>query len=123
MLWLDDVDPNPPEELSVKASDNCVVVSWKAPAKASDGQNAYGYVIYRFAEGEEIKISQPKNILKISFDAKQTSFSDFSVLPDSRYTYVVTALDRLKNESLDTTKAGIKTGLAVQTVSSPATGK
>ena len=123
MLWLDDVDPNPPEELSVKASDNCVVVSWKAPAKASDGQNAYGYIIYRFAEGEEIKISQPKNILKISFDAKQTSFSDFSALPDSRYTYVVTALDRLKNESLDTTKAGIKTGLAVQTVSSPATGK
>lgn len=110
MLWLDGVDPNPPREMMAKALTNCVDISWKAPAVASDGQTAYGYVIYRFNEGDEIRTSEPANILKISFDASQTSFSDFTVSPGKRYTYVVTAIDRLKNESVNSAKVGIQTG-------------
>lgn len=116
MLWLDGIDPNPPKDVVATALNDCVDIRWKAPAPAADGQTAYGYVIYRFNEGEEIRTSEPKNILKISFDASQTSFSDFSVSPDSRYTYVVTAIDRLKNESVNSEKVGIQTGMAINPI-------
>jgi uncharacterized lipoprotein YddW (UPF0748 family) len=122
MLWLDDVDPNPPTEVTAKALNDCVDINWEAPATASDGQTPYGYVVYRFSEGEEISTGNAKNILKISFDASQTSYADFSVSPDSRYTYVVTSIDRLKNESTDSPKVGIKTGVNTQTIAAPAGG-
>ena len=109
MLWLDAIDPNPPQELQAKVLENSVQVNWQTPVKATDGDTAYGYVVYRFDEGEEIRTDQAKNILKISFNASQTSYLDKTVLPDKRYTYVVTALDRLKNESQNSNLAGIKT--------------
>ena len=120
MLWLDDVDPNPPKELTAIALNDCVDISWKTPAAASDGQTAYGYVIYRFNEGEEIRTSQAANILKISFDSSKTSYSDFSVSSGTRYTYVVTAIDRLKNESVNSMKVGIQTGESTTQVATPA---
>lgn len=123
MLWLDDIDPNPPGDVSVSVLNNYVNIQWKAPAPASDGQSAYGYVVYRFNDGEEININQPKNILKVSFDASQTSYSDHSVLKDTRYTYVITAIDRMKNESLDTSKISISTNQFVNRALTPATGK
>ncbi|WP_026897177.1 glycoside hydrolase family 10 protein [Daejeonella oryzae] len=109
MLWLDPIAPNVPREVQVKAFDNCVDLNWQAPLKASDGETAYGYVVYRFNEGDDINTSDPKNILQLSFDSKQTSFKDNSVLPNKRYTYIVTAIDRLKNESDHSAKVGIQT--------------
>jgi hypothetical protein len=122
MLWLDDVDPNPPKEVMAKALTDCVDIRWKTPSPAADGQTAYGYVIYRFSEGEEIRTSEARNILKISFDASQTSFADYSVSPGNRYTYVVTAIDRLKNESINSEKVGVQTGISSSPVSSAPAG-
>ncbi len=112
MMWLDAVIPNPPREVKIKAYNNCVDLNWETPLKASDGDLAYGYVIYRFNEGEEINTNDPKNILKLSFDSTLKSYTDNSVSPNSRYTYVITALDRLKNESELSNKVGIKTTAA-----------
>ena len=109
MLWLDGISPNAPRELRVLASDKQAQLTWQSPNKAKDGDVAYGYVIYRFNEGDHITIDNPKNILKISFDASECTFTDTDVLPDSRYTYVVTAIDRLKNESESSNLVGIKT--------------
>lgn len=120
MIWIDDVLPNAPQSLQVSAASNFVNINWQSPLKASDGDTAYGYVIYRFNEGDKIDINAPKNILKITFDSSQTSFTDTSVLPGSRYTYVVTALDRLKNESVASSMVGIKTGSASTTATSSA---
>lgn len=122
MLWLDDVDPNPPKEVTAKALNDCVDIRWRSPAPAADGQTAYGYVIYRFNEGEEIRTSEARNILKISFDASQTSFSDFSVSPGRRYTYVITAIDRLKNESINSEKVGIQTGISINPITAAPAG-
>ena len=114
MLWLDGISPNVPRELRVQVTEKSVQLSWEKPLKAKDGDYAYGYVIYRFTEGEHISIDNPKNILKISFDASATTFIDMDALPDSRYTYVVTAIDRLKNESESSNLVGIKTGEVVE---------
>lgn len=101
MLWLDDVPPQSPLLLQARrTADNHVMLNWDKPMQARDGDTAYGYVIYRFAEGEKVDIENPKNILKISFDGSLTSFVDTTSSPTTRYTYTVTAIDRLKNESL-----------------------
>ncbi|HYK77379.1 MAG TPA: family 10 glycosylhydrolase [Daejeonella sp.] len=110
MLWLDDVDPNAPREVEAKMEANAVQISWKAPLPAEDGDTAFGYVIYRFNEGSALNINDPKNILKISFEGSLTSFTDTSILPNRSYTYIVTAIDRLKNESVISNLVKIKTG-------------
>ncbi|HEY0896059.1 MAG TPA: family 10 glycosylhydrolase, partial [Sphingobacteriaceae bacterium] len=99
MLWVDDVPPRAPAELRAVVQNKCVLLSWKAPEKAADGESPYGYVVYRFTEVEDTRIENPANILKISFDGG-TSFLDETAVAGIRYRYLVTAIDRMKNESL-----------------------
>ncbi|PST83985.1 glycoside hydrolase [Pedobacter yulinensis] len=107
MPWLDDVPPHHPAELKAEARTEGVHLSWNKPAKAADGETASGYVIYRFSEGEKIDILSSRNILKISFDT-YTQFLDTGIEKGKRYSYLVTALDRLKNESEPTGPVGIE---------------
>jgi uncharacterized lipoprotein YddW (UPF0748 family) len=107
MSWLDAVNPNAPSALIVKSVAKGVALSWKEPLVASDGDKAYGYVIYRFNRGEKIAIEQAQHILKISFSSAETSYIDNTVSANHNYTYVVTALDRLKNESQHSNAASI----------------
>jgi fibronectin type 3 domain-containing protein len=99
MLWLDVVHPNPPFQLTAKSISRGVELSWKEGIPSEDGEKAYGYVIYRFPKGSTINIGNPANIVNISFNAQLTSFTDKGVSANNTYVYVVTAIDRLKNES------------------------
>ena len=107
MPWLDDIVPNMPQTLSAEAQEDGVHLNWSKPVPASDGETASGYVVYRFKEGEKISVLDPKNILKISFE-EFTFFLDTAVEKGSRYTYLVTALDRLKNESDPSGPVGVE---------------
>ncbi|WP_432712670.1 glycoside hydrolase family 10 protein [Pedobacter sp.] len=98
MPWLDDVMPNVPVNLQVEAKSDGIFLNWEKPMLAVDGETASGYVIYRFEEGEPIGVLNPKNILNISFE-NFTTYIDTNIEKGKRYTYLVTALDRLKNES------------------------
>jgi hypothetical protein len=73
-------------------------MKWQPPVTAADAEPVYGYVIYRFNEGEAINLNNAQDILSIRYDAGQ-SYTDSAVQSGKRYTYVITALDRLKNES------------------------
>ena len=84
-----------------------VEISWDEPLEASDGEKAYGYVVYRFKRGEKIDAEQPKHIIHISFSAAQTSFIDTTVSTNQSYVYVVRAIDRIKNESEQSNAASI----------------
>ncbi len=108
MPWLDDIAPNAPLMVEVQIMHKTVQLKWVSPPEAKDGETASGYVIYRFNEGEKLDINNPKNILNISFDDESTSFKDQTVIPGARYTYLVTTLDRLKNESEPSNHVGIK---------------
>jgi len=72
------------------------ILFWSVPRGKSWGDIARQYVIYRFAEGEKVDIENPAKIVAITSDT-------FYKLPydkgNKRYTYVVTALDRISNES------------------------
>lgn len=101
MLWLDEIPPLSPLSLQAVVTDNgFAVLNWKEPFEARDHETAYGYVIYRFNAGEPINIADPSKILRINFDKKLTSFTDYTLQRGKQYQYVVTALDRVKNESL-----------------------
>lgn len=72
------------------------VLFWTAPKGSGWKDEAVHYVVYRFADGEPIDTSTPEHIVTITSD-------NFLKLPYSdgrtKYTYVITALDRLSNES------------------------
>jgi uncharacterized lipoprotein YddW (UPF0748 family) len=100
MLWLDSVPPVAPRGLTARSTKNTgVTLHWQHPKAARDGEKAYGYVIYRFDEGEKVDLEKAKNILQIMYSAKHSTYTDDSAEKNKRYTYVVTSIDRLKNES------------------------
>lgn len=107
MPWLDEVEPNQPLNLLAEAHLDGVHLSWEKPLRAADGETASGYVIYRFSEGDKINTLDPKHILRISFD-DYPRFIDTHIEAGKRYNYLVTALDRLKNESEPTGPIGIQ---------------
>lgn len=107
MEWLDAVKPNAPAELTAKKSEKGIELNWKEGAAASDGEKAYGYMVYRFKRGERIDIEQAKQIISISFDSSKTSYLDSTAQANQSYIYVVSAIDRLKNESALSNSVGI----------------
>lgn len=99
MLWLDSVAPNVPRAFTVtKPTARTVQLKWEAPLPAADKEPVYGYVIYRFEGDEKINIEDPKHILHIQYN-KVPVFVDTTVQPGKTYLYLITAIDRLKNES------------------------
>jgi hypothetical protein len=98
MLWLDSVPPNAPQTFTARAEKKSVILKWGQPLPAADNEAVYGYVIYRFQVNEKFDLGDPRNILHIQYNT-ETAYQDTNVLPGKTYFYVVTALDRLKNES------------------------
>ena len=69
---------------------------WQAPSAKNDLDKAHRYVVYRFADKEKIDLENPKNIVMITSKTMlRLPYKDGK----TKYTYVVTALDRLQNES------------------------
>jgi len=106
MLWLDEIPPLSPLLLQATVTNNgFCVLNWQEPYMARDNETAYGYVIYRFNAGEAINLEDATKILRVSYDKKLTSFTDYNLQRGVQYQYVVTALDRVKNESLPSNTA------------------
>ena len=79
--------------------DSLVILKWDKPLPASDGDTAYKYVIYRFDYPQQVNLDDAWHILKIQ-GGNETAYTDTTIGKSKlQYTYVVTALDRLSNES------------------------
>jgi hypothetical protein len=98
MLWLDSVAPNKPQNLLGIEGDSGVLLSWKLPLPDNKGEKAYGFVVYRFDDNKPIDVTDITAIKKIYY-GDITSWEDTTAENGKLYTYVVTALDRVKNES------------------------
>lgn len=98
MLWLDSVAPNVPRNFSARALNGEVHLNWEAPIIAADKESVYGYVIYRYEGTEKIDPEDAKNILHIQYNTTP-NYVDTTAMKGKSYSYIVTALDRLKNES------------------------
>ena len=96
MPHIDDKAPKAPRKLKViKMDDDEQVLFWTAPKGRGWKDEAVKYVVYRFEHGEPLNIDDPSKIVKITTDCLYPLPAD----QPGRYTYVVTALDRMHNES------------------------
>ena len=94
--FMDDKAPAKVKKAKVIWTSDGPVLFWKAPNAKSEMDKAVRYVVYRFAKDEKVELNRASKIVAITNDT-------FYNLPYSggniKYKYVVTALDRLHNES------------------------
>ena len=93
---IDKKAPKAPRKLKVvRMDDGEQVLFWTVPKGSGWQDEAASYVVYRFENGEPLNIDDATKIMTVTTDCHY-------VLPSNqpgRYTYVVTALDRMHNES------------------------
>ena len=96
MPFIDKKAPKKPRKVKPLWTDSDYVLFWSAPKAKHWQDQATRYVVYRFADGEKTDTEDPSKIVAITTDT-------YLKLPyrdgKTRYTYVVTALDRIQNES------------------------
>ena len=94
--FLDNKAPKKARKLKAEWMPDGYYLFWTEPAAKHPLDEACNYVVYRFAKGERIDLHSSSHIVAIT---PQTMYK----LPfnggSTKYTYVVTALDRLQNES------------------------
>jgi uncharacterized lipoprotein YddW (UPF0748 family) len=98
MPWIDSVKPNPPINVAIRRiADKTFEIFWAQPQAPPDGDSVKYYAIYR-SENSPVDIDDIKNLLAV-VGPDRISYSD--VVPDlgKNYFYVVTAFDKLHNES------------------------
>lgn len=96
MPWIDDIPPNRPSNLQVYPQSDGIYLGWDAPAPAEDLDLPSYYVVYRFASNEVNDLNDPRNIVAIT---RERHFLDLKVVAGRAYTYAITSVDRLHNES------------------------
>ena len=101
MTWLDSIPPAPVDWVKAKVLGRSNFVEW------SPATGAHRYVIYSFRNAKRINLNDPEHILKV-VDEDHNFYQDYSVRNRRKYVYVITALDRLSNESLPTVSNEIK---------------
>ena len=96
MPFIDGKAPGKVRKLKPVWTVDGYILFWTAPKGRGWKDEAQQYVVYRFAPGEKVDTSDPSKIVAIT---RQT----FVSLPyedgETKYTYAVTALDRMQNES------------------------
>lgn len=94
MEFIDGKAPKKVRKMKVVETSDGHVLFWQAPKGKDWKDAARRYVVYRFAKGEKVNIDDPSHIVAITYD-------EFYKLPNVKRkdVYVVTALDRMANES------------------------
>ena len=95
MPFIDSKAPGKPRNVNAATyAMTGTILSWEAPKAKKEMDKARHYVVYRFKQGEKINLNSAENIIAVTQDTRLT-------LPSVRRgtTIVVTALDRLHNES------------------------
>ncbi len=96
MPFLDNKAPKKPAKMGDAWTEDGLMLYWSAPKAKKWGDEARRYVIYRFAKGEKVNLADASKIVEITYDTYYRLPYDGGT---DKYTYVVTALDRVGNES------------------------
>ena len=94
--FMDNEAPAKVRKMKPVWTEDGYILFWTAPKYKEEMNRAVQYVVYRFNDKEKVNIDDPSHIVAITRD-------NFYKLPyedgKTKYRYVVTALDRLHNES------------------------
>ena len=94
--FMDDKAPGKVKKLKMVWTYEGPVLFWTAPKAKDEMDRAIQYVVYRFENKEKVNLNDPSKIVGITRDTFiHLPYEDGKV----KYQYVVTALDRLHNES------------------------
>ena len=96
MPFLDSKAPKKPAKVGDAWTEDGLMLYWSAPKAKKWGDEARRYVIYRFAKGEKVNLADASKIVEITYDTYYRLPYDGGT---KKYKYVVTALDRVGNES------------------------
>ncbi|MDO4930837.1 MAG: family 10 glycosylhydrolase [Bacteroidales bacterium] len=96
MPFIDDETPRKPRKVKAMWMPDGYYLFWTAPKAKTEMDRARYYAVYRFAPGEKVNIDSPANLVTIT---PETFIKLPYVNGQTKYTYVVTALDRIQNES------------------------
>ncbi|GAB4131053.1 MAG: glycoside hydrolase family 10 protein [Ignavibacteriales bacterium] len=100
MPWIDSIPPLPPTNLTISQTEKFVTVNWDSPHYAEDGELPTYYAVYRFNSNETIDINDAGKIIYLTYPG-ETIFLDYIAnMKKGSYFYVVTSLDRMRNESI-----------------------
>lgn len=104
MPFIDNTPPKKVRKLKPVWTSDGYILFWSAPRGKDWDDMAHKYVVYRFAKGEKVNTADPSKIVAIT---NKTYYKLPYQDGKTRYTYIVTALDRMQNES-KTTKKKVK---------------
>lgn len=94
--FIDDKAPKQVSKLKDVWTEDGLILFWKAPEAKDEMDKAVQFVVYRFGNKEKVNLNDPSKIVAITRNP-------YYKLPyengKAKYRYVVTALDRLHNES------------------------
>jgi len=94
--FMDDKAPKTIRGLKTIWTEDGYILMWKAPKAKEEMDKAFNYCIYRFEKKEKVNLNDPSKIVAVT----RTCFYKLPYdLGKVKYRYVVTALDRLHNES------------------------
>ncbi|WP_025002204.1 glycoside hydrolase family 10 protein [Prevotella dentasini] len=96
MPFIDGQPPRKPKSVKARWTSDGYCLTWKAP-KGEGWQDApYKYVVYCFAQGAPVNLDDASKIVAITSEPMvRLNYRD----GNDRYTFVVTTLDRMSNES------------------------
>ena len=98
MPYIDGKAPKKVRKMKILNMGGRPVLFWKAPKGKGWKNEAVKYVVYKFVGGERDDISNPSHIVAVTTDEfYEIPASD--IQPGVKVSYVVTALDRMSNES------------------------
>jgi len=98
MPWKDEIPARKPDSLRLERTPHGTKLKWVQPDVALDGERPYKYVVYKIPKrGAPSDIEKPENIFAIV--EGDTDSLLVSIPRHYEYQYLVTSLDRLKNES------------------------
>lgn len=99
--FIDDEAPRKVRRVKAVWTEDGYLLFWTAPKYKDEMNRAVQYVIYRFGRKEKVDLDDPSHIVGVTRNT-------FYPLPyqdgKNKYRYVVTALDRLQNESKPVSK-------------------
>lgn len=101
MPFIDQKAPNKPSKVKPVWTSDGLILFWKKPKGKGWKDETVKYVVYRFAANEPVDIENPEAIVAITSQPMLKLPYDKGT---EKYNYVVTALDRMSNESKGTKK-------------------
>lgn len=97
MPFIDDKAPEKPRKLKAHKNDANVLLTWQAPKGSGWQDEAVKYVVYRFDAKEDIDLDDASHIVAVT---PHPYLETAKPQAKGKYVYLVTALDRMSNESV-----------------------